>query len=154
LYLFLLRNQGVARSGSNTCNVQIDNVRALQALVARLDDEIEANSMMQSKLAALEEIIGSATTLASPVSSGVDPDVSAGTAACFQNVDNILSNFETQRKAFEETRKVRSEGSRSVVCSYSSSLRARQCYPVFDNRSVVARRRHVVGPKLSHMHTI
>ena len=110
----------------------------MQALVARLDDEIEANSILQSKLAALEEIIGSATTLASPSSSGVDPDVGAGTAACFQNVNNILSNFETQRKAFEETRKVRSalsrcvtmcvtgEGSRSVC----SSLRARQCYPV------------------------
>ena len=116
----------------------------MQALVARLDHEFEANSILRSKLAALEEIIGSATTLASPGSSGVDPDVGAGTAACFQNVNNILSNFETQRKAFEETRKVRSERSRSVC----SSLRARQCYPVFDSRcSVVARRRHVVGPK-------
>jgi hypothetical protein len=74
----------------------------LQALVARLDDEIEAKSMLQSKLAALEEIAGSATTLAAPGSAWVSADVGGA-----ENVSLILANFETERKIFEETREVR-----------------------------------------------
>ena len=77
--------------------------RALQALVARLDDEIEAKSILQSKLAALEEIAGSVTTTrAAPDSAGVSADVGGA-----ENVSLILANFETERKVFEETRKVR-----------------------------------------------
>ena len=85
-----------------------DKARALQALVARLDDEVEAKSMLQSKLAALEiagsasTLAGSVTTLAAPGSSWVCAD--AGGA---ENVSLILANFETERKIFEETRKVR-----------------------------------------------
>ena len=74
----------------------------MQALVARLDDEIESKSMLQSKLAALEEIAGSATTLGAPDSTWVSADV-GGT----ENVILRLTNFETERKIFEETRKVR-----------------------------------------------
>ena len=85
-----------------------DKARAWQALVARLDDEVEAKSMLQSKLAALENagsastIAGSVTTLAAPGSSWVGAD--AGGA---ENVSLIIANFETERKIFEETRKVR-----------------------------------------------
>ena len=122
-----------------------DTARALQALVARLDDEIEAKSMLQSKLAALEEISGSATTLAAPDSSWVRADAGVSTAAGAQNVSNILAHFENERKVFEETRQVRSEGSRSV----RSSLRKCQCCAVVHRRSVVARRLYVVGLKLS-----
>ena len=74
----------------------------MQALVARLDDEIEAKSMLQSKLAALEEIAGSATTLEAPGSAWASADVGGA-----ENVSLILANFETERKVFEETRKVR-----------------------------------------------
>ena len=74
----------------------------MQALVARLDDEVEAKSMLQSKLAALEEIAGCATTLAAPGSAWVSADVGGA-----ENVSLILANFETERKIFEETRKVR-----------------------------------------------
>ena len=79
----------------------------MQALVARLDDEVEAKSMLQSKLAALEiagsaaTLAGSATTLAAP-GSWVSADVGGA-----ENVSLILANFETERKIFEETRKVR-----------------------------------------------
>ena len=79
----------------------------MQALVARLDDEVEAKSMLQSKLAALEiagsasTLAGSATTLAAP-GSWVGADVGGA-----DNVSLILANFETERKIFEETRKVR-----------------------------------------------
>ena len=90
----------------HTSNVPFDKARALQALVARLDDEVEAKSMLQSKLAALEiagstTLAGSATTLASP-GSWVSADVGGA-----ENVSLILANFETERKIFEETRKVR-----------------------------------------------
>jgi len=80
----------------------------LQALVARLDDEVEAKSMLQSKLAALEiagsaiALAGSVTTLAAPGSAWVSADVGGA-----ENVSLILANFETERKVFEETRKVR-----------------------------------------------
>jgi len=80
----------------------------LQALVARLDDEVEAKSMLQSKLAALEiagsatTLAGSATTLAAPGSAWVSADVGGA-----ENVSLILANFETERKIFEETREVR-----------------------------------------------
>ena len=75
----------------------------LQALVARLDDEIEAKSMLQSKLAgSATTLAGSATTLAAPGSAWVSADVGGA-----ENVSLILANFETERKIFEETRKVR-----------------------------------------------
>ena len=80
----------------------------MQALVARLDDEVEAKSMLQSKLAALEiagsatTLAGSVTTLAAPGSAWVSADVGGA-----ENVSLILANFETERKIFEETRKVR-----------------------------------------------
>ena len=85
-----------------------DTAGAWQALVARLDDEVEAKSMLQSKLAALEiagsasTLAGSATTLAAPGFSWVSADVGGA-----ENVSLILANFETERKIFEETRKVR-----------------------------------------------
>ena len=90
----------------HTSNVPFDKARVSQALVARLDDEVEAKSMLQSKLAALEiagstTLAGSATTLASP-GSWVSVDVGGA-----ENVSLILANFETERKIFEETRKVR-----------------------------------------------
>ena len=74
----------------------------MQALVARLDDEVEAKSMLQSKLAAVEKIAGSATALAAPGSAWASADVGGA-----ENVSLILANFETERKVFEETRKVR-----------------------------------------------
>ena len=79
----------------------------LQALVARLDDEVEAKSMLQAKLAALEiagsarTLAGSATTLAAP-GSWVSADVGGA-----ENVRKIFADLETERKVFEETRKVR-----------------------------------------------
>ncbi len=84
-----------------------DKAGAWQAFVARLDDEVEAKSMLQAKLAALEiagsasTLAGSATTLAAP-GSWVRADVGGA-----DNVSLILANFETERKIFEETRKVR-----------------------------------------------
>ena len=75
----------------------------MQALVARLDDEVEAKSMLQSKLAgSATTLAGSATTLAAPGSAWVSADVGGA-----ENVSLILANFETERKIFEETRKVR-----------------------------------------------
>ena len=80
----------------------------MQALVARLDDEVEAKSMLQSKLAALEiagsatTLAGSATALAAPGSAWASADVGGA-----ENVSLVLANFETERKVFEETRKVR-----------------------------------------------
>ena len=88
--------------------VPFDKAGAWQALVARLDDEVEAKSMLQSKLAALEiagsasTLAGSATTLAAPGFSWVGADVGGA-----DNVSLILAKFETERKIFEETRKVR-----------------------------------------------
>jgi hypothetical protein len=50
----------------------------LQALVAWLDDEIEAKSMWQSKLAALEEIIISSTGVSVPEAAGVSFVIAEG----------------------------------------------------------------------------
>jgi hypothetical protein len=108
----------------------------LQALVARLDDEVEAKSMLQSKLAALE-IAGSATTLAGSVTTLAAPDsawVSADVGGA-ENVSLILANFETERKVFEETRKVRDL--KRVGRFVARSEHAKGC-PVLHSRCSVA----------------
>jgi len=79
----------------------------LQALVARLDDEVEAKSMLQAKLAALE-IAGSASTLAGSATTLVAPGSWVGAdVGGAENVRKIFADLETERKVFEETRKVR-----------------------------------------------
>ena len=91
----------------NTCNVLLDNARALQALVARLDDEIEAKSMLQSKLAAFQGNGFSATLSSTTVSlcTNLSTDGHDPVVATISRIQ--LEQIEKERSAFEDARKVK-----------------------------------------------
>jgi hypothetical protein len=91
----------------STCNVPFDNARALQALVARLDDEIESKSMLKSKLAAFQGNGFSATLSSTTVSlsTNLSTDGYDKVVAAISRIQ--LEQIEKERSTFEDARKVK-----------------------------------------------
>ncbi len=90
----------------HTRNIPFDKARALQALVARLDDEIEAKSMLQSRLAVFEGILFSAAQSSTSVSLSTNLSID-GYDKVNADISRIqMEQIERERSAFEDARKV------------------------------------------------
>ena len=94
------------RTYRHTRNIPFDKARALQALVARLDDEIEAKSLLQSRLAVFEGISFSAAQSSTTVSLSTNLSIDE-----YDKVNADISRIkseqiERERSAFEDARKV------------------------------------------------
>jgi len=90
----------------------------LQALVARLDDEIEAKSVLQSRLAVFEGILFSAPQSSTTVSLSTNLSIDG-----YDKVNADISRIKTEqiereRSAFEDARKVNNIFSSTMTMHY------------------------------------
>jgi hypothetical protein len=102
----------------HTRNIPFDKARAWQALVARLDDEIEAKSMLQSRLAVFEGILFSTAQSSTTVSLFTNLSIDG-----YDKVNADISRIKTEqiereRSAFEDARKVNNIFSSTMTMHY------------------------------------